>query len=436
MNLRELNHILIPKAAFTWDAWERTRTGRVLRPLVEVLGSITTEGQVVFVAMLIAGAAGIDVRFSHLYLVFSGLFGLMVAALLLRPLGYIAADELHIRVEHPAHVTAGSPLLFTLVLRNTGRRTLHALRVSGPFLPWDGQYDGAAPQLSVLAVGAEARLTIQTRFLVRGARTIGAFTVGSVRPLGLARGNRLRSAMPRFMVLPQRVPVVELPLPPLRYAALGQPSASIAGESFELLGVRPYRPGDRPRDLHARAWARHGIPLVRELRHESHRRAGVIVDLTAQPSRELADVALGLAGGLAQYLVDHGVVVDVAVIGQQVKSVTVGARAAGIEAAWELLALAEVGASEASTAAPGCLPWRAWSACHAVVAHTGTGTEQAAWDRLETLRAQSVELRTYAARDRVRGTTPAADWIFEEKALRAGTPVVAVGGRVLPAGGA
>ena len=258
MNLRELNYILIPKSAGSWEQFQSTRTGRLVLPFLEVVGSATKEGQAVFVAMLVTGAAGIDVRYSHLYLVFSGLFGLLITALLLRPLGFVRAAELGVDVEHPPKVVSGEPLTITLVLHNTGARPLYALRVSGPFLPWDGSYHGPPPAVDLLRPGETARLPVTARFLVRGARSLGPFSVGSIRPLGLARGNRRPSPPLRFIVLPRAVRVVEMPLPPWRYVHLGSPQAAAGGESLELLGVRPYRAGDRPRDLHWRAWARHG----------------------------------------------------------------------------------------------------------------------------------------------------------------------------------
>ena len=421
MNLRELNYILIPKRSGSWERWAQSRVGRFLTPPLEVLSSITAEGQVVFVAMLITGAAGVDVKYSSLYLVFSGFLGLLVSALLLRPLGAIRAEELVVGVEHPEQVVSGEGLAVTLVLRNTGARPLYALRISGPFLPWDGTYEGSRPSVSLLGVGEVARLTVTTRFLVRGARTLGAFSVGSVRPLGLARGNRQRSPALRFNVLPRLLTVIDMPLPPWRYVSFGSPQSAMGGESFELLGVRPYRQGDRPRDLHARASARHGEPIVREMRQESHRRAGVLVDLTAAPGREVVDAALGLAAGMVQFLANRKVVVDLCVLGRRPCALTVGERAAPLSAAWEMLALVEAGPPEPGfTADPGQFGLTTWSAGHVVVAH---GADPSPYVRLRALGAIGLPLRSYAVVERPRGERPPVDHVFEETTLRANTGV-------------
>ena len=137
MNLRELNYILIPGDNERWEDWVRTPWGRRIRWLATPLLSLTREGQAVAVAVLITGAAGVDVGGSHLYLVFCGLMGLLASALLVRP--FARLDGVELRVERPPRVEAGQPLTLTAVLRNTGRTPRFGIRVHGPFLPWDGK---------------------------------------------------------------------------------------------------------------------------------------------------------------------------------------------------------------------------------------------------------------------------------------------------------
>jgi uncharacterized protein (DUF58 family) len=417
VNLRELNYILIPKSGFSLERWETSRTGRVLRPFVEVFAAATTEGQALFVAMLVTGAAGVDVRYSHLYLVFSGLFGLLVAALLLRPLAAIRPGELRVAVEHPAAVVSGEALTVTLVLENTGDRPLHALRVSGPFLPWDGQWDAARPAVAALAPGEVVRVSTAVRFLVRGARRLDPFGVASVRPLGLARGNRRPSPALRFTVLPREVPVATLPLPPWQAAVRAAPmgAARGLGDGEELLGVRPYRPGDRLRDLHPRAWARHGQPIVREMQAERLRRALVLVDVTGCRRRETVDAALGLAMGLVAFLVRNHVEVEVVGLGRAPRALAVGERGAGPALAAELLAQLEAGASaEPGLDAATVLGRLPVGAVHAVRAIDAGDRPSAI---LSELAVHVPWVRTYGVRRAARGTPPVADFVFDEPTL-------------------
>lgn len=424
MNLRELNYILIPKSGFSLERWEASRTGRVLRPFVEVFASATTEGQGLFVAMLVTGAAGVDVKYSHLYLVFSGLFGLLVAALLLRPMAAVRPEELRVGVVHPPAVVSGEALTITLVLENTGRRPLHALRVSGPFLPWDGVWQGRRPSLAVLAPGETARLATTVRFLVRGARRLDPFGVASVRPLGLARGNRRSTPVLRFTVLPREVPVLACPLPPWQMAgprAASAPRQSI-GDGEELQGVRPYRPGDRLRDLHVRAWARHGEPIVREMRAERHRRALVVVDVTACERRETVDAALGLAMGLTSYLARNHVDVELVGLGRTPRAVRVDERGAGLAVAWDALAQLEAGPpADAALATATLMARLPLGAVHAIRAVAGADAGPPPW----AVMAMHVEsVRTYAVRRVHRGPPPPADFVFDEETLGATSGVV------------
>lgn len=424
MNLRELNYILIPKSGFSVERWEASRAGRLLRPFVEVFASATSEGQGLFVAMLVTGAAGVDVKYSHLYLVFSGLFGLLVAALLLRPMAAIRPGELRVGVSHPPAVVSGEALTVTIELENTGTRPLHALRISGPFLPWDGQWDGARPAIAALAPGETARLQTRVRFLVRGARHLDPFGVASIRPLGLARGNRRPTPTLRFTVLPREVPVLSMPLPPWQVTA---PSASFSrlqrvGDGEELLGVRPYRAGDRLRDLHARAWARHGEPIVREMRAERRRRALVLVDVTGGERRETVDAALGLAMGVTTYLVRQHVDVELVGLGRHPLAVPVGETGAGLALAFERLAQLDAGPAVDPALAPATVATRLRvGAAHVIRAVGGQGEGPSLTDML-AMHVPAV--RTYAVRRAPRGPMPVADVVFDEATLAAPGGVV------------
>lgn len=342
MNLRELNYILIPRSTERFDGWNRTRAGRIAEFVTTPLHSLTREGQVLIVATLIAGAAGIDVRFSHLYLVFCGLVGLLVAAFLSRPIARIGAVEL--RIEHPPRVAVGEAVRFTAVVRNTGRHPVYALRIHGPFLPWDGTWISRRPGIGYLAPGAEARVVLSASFLVRGERYIGRFNVASIRPLGLMHGRRVVSGPVRIRVVPPVVPIHAPPPPAVAAPPEGRGRSRIRGESFELLGVRPYRRGDRLRDLHARSWARLGEPMVREYRTAMRRRVRVaLFGAMEKPDREGFDGAASLAASLVAWAARGETRVELVVATAQPGTIIVGHDGSAFERALDLLATAEPG---------------------------------------------------------------------------------------------
>lgn len=336
MNLRRLNYILIPRSTERFDALAHSPLGRRLQNLF----ALTPEGQLLAVATLVSAAAGIDVRFSHLYLVFCGLFGLLVAAAACRPFARIR--HLDLRVEHPPRVAVGETITFTVVLHNRGPRPLWALRVSGPFLPWDGTWIERRPGVARLAPGEEARVVLRARFIERGERWLGRFSAASVRPLGLMRGNLAFTDPVRVTVVPAIVALHGPPAPPVPVPLAGARHARGAGDSFELLGVRPYRQGDRIRDLHARSWARLGEPMVREYREARHRRVRVALHAgMSRARRDDLDAAAGLAASLVARAARGETRVELVTLSAEPGEVTVGHDAAAFERALDLLAAAE-----------------------------------------------------------------------------------------------
>ena len=127
-----------------------------------------------------------------------------------------------------------------------------------------------------------------------------------------------------------------------RHQPGGVALASKSGEAMDLLGVRPYRPGDPVRDLHARSWARTGIPVVREYQQEYFTRVGVVLDTDgADPAR--LEAAVELAAGVIAHLSRGEALVDVIVAGDKVHELTVGRSLGYLDQALDLLATVERG---------------------------------------------------------------------------------------------
>jgi uncharacterized protein (DUF58 family) len=128
----------------------------------------------------------------------------------------------------------------------------------------------------------------------------------------------------------------------MRHQPGGVALASKSGEAMDLLGVRPYRPGDPVRDLHARSWARTGIPVVREYQQEYFTRVGVVLDSDiADPER--LEAAVELAAGVIAHLSRGEALVDVLVVGDRVHELTVGRSLGYLDQALDMLATVERG---------------------------------------------------------------------------------------------
>ena len=339
LNLRRLNYILIRGDADSWETWLKGRFGRFLLMLISPFIVLTPEGGVVAVTALLTGAAGVDVHFTRIYLVFCGLFSLLIAAFLARFI-FARPGALTLSAWAPARVASGQPVVVTLELTNPNPKPLWVLRVQGPFLAWDGRWLVRRPTVPVLGPGEQVRVESTLVLTERGQRPIGRFSVASVRPLGLVRGKSIYSEPVRIIVVPRTLDIEGLAPPPLIAADNAEHVRGHAnGADFELAGLRPYRPGDRIRDLHARSWARLGEPMVRTFRRTAQREAAVILDASAVRFDEAAfEGAVSLTASLVRWACGHGARVRLLILADRSREIVVGAQVAPVDIALDALA--------------------------------------------------------------------------------------------------
>ncbi|MBI4705388.1 MAG: DUF58 domain-containing protein [Deltaproteobacteria bacterium] len=345
MNLARLNHVLIPATHAERERLRRRLPARLAQPLVWIFYALSTEGRVLALAALFVGAAGLEVGVMQVYLLWSVLFGLLCGALGASALLRLGRVRLEVRA--PARVALGESASFELVLRSEAAREHHNVRLGGPFLPWDGRWESEPAPVARLGAGGSARSVARARFLARGEHHLDAFWAAELGPLGLSLGPAVHSEGCRLLVLPRIAPVASLVLPARhRLQPGGLAGASRTGESAELFGLRPYRPGDPVRDLHARTWARTGIPHVREYQQEYFVRAAVILDLCrAGTSERVLEAAISLAAGVVARLSRSETLVDLLVAGPSLQALTIGRSLGSLEQALDLLAGLRAGPS-------------------------------------------------------------------------------------------
>lgn len=338
MNFARLNHVLIPSTKEGRDRLRETRLGRAIRPLGAAYFALSEEGRVVLLLWLVNGAVAVDVRATQFYLLWAGLTGLLVASWVLRR--RFALDGVRFRMRAPERVTVGEVIQIAAELTNEGDREHQTLRVRGPLLPWDGRFVAEPPTVPSLAPGAQARAVVKARFSARGEHHLDPFHVAALVPLGLAAGPALFSGGVRFVVVPRIAPVARLRLPAShRYQPGGVALASRTGESMEIIGLRPYRPGDPLRDLHARGWGRRGQPVVREYQQEYFTRIGVVLDTDAEVATEdQLEAAVSLAAGVVAHLTRGEALIDLLVVGDEVHRLTLGRSLGFLDQALDLLA--------------------------------------------------------------------------------------------------
>lgn len=343
MNLARLNHILIPPSKEGRDRLRGRVAGRVLAPIGWLFGALSTEGRGTLGLALVLGMLALDVYGTRVFLLWAALLGLLAAGLLVRRAFRLSRVRLEVRV--PARVTVGTPVRFELCVHNDGPRDVHALRVEGPFLPWDGQWLRRQSGFSTVKAGQRALGGATARFVERGDHHLDVFQLRALLPLGLVVGPEVTSEGARFRVVPRIAPIEQLTLPlGDRYQQGGVASASRVGEALELIGVRPYRRGDPVRDLHALTWARTGIPHVREYQQEYFTRIGVCVDNDRSVTSERTlEAVVSLAAGVVGCARCAEALVDLLVVDGQVHPLTLGRSLGTVDQALDLLSCVRLG---------------------------------------------------------------------------------------------
>lgn len=343
-NFARLNYILIPETHEDRERLRASRTAKVVGPaLIGAFRALTRTGQIVVLLLIFVLTSGLDVDQSSNHLLAAVLFGALFASLAARR--SCAMGNVSVEVQAPPRVSVGQELVLRLTLRNRDARAYLGVQLERPFLTWDGTWVGPRLTVAELPAGGDVTLQATARFAARGRHYLDPFFAAETVPMGLARGPGALSGGLPLLVVPRVAPVrqLRLGLTP-RFQPGGVALASKTGESSELYGLRPYRRGDRLRDLHARSWARTGKPVVREYQQEYFTRVGVFLDTERAATTERGlEAAISLAAGVVQALSRGEALIDLLVTGDRVHALTIGRSLGTFEQALDHLACVQPG---------------------------------------------------------------------------------------------
>lgn len=339
--LARLEQLLTPRMRRARDGRRPVRHRRGLLQRSWLFARLSREGRALLsmASLSLLFAAGVGRSESHVLSIAT--LCLIVAALCFTR-GY-RLRSVAAAASAPQRVALGEEIQIAIELCNEGTREWHRLRVEPPLLPWDGKFTELPADVDALGRGERLRVCARACFAARGAHHLEPFRVAALVPLGIAQGAPQETPGVSFLVVPRVARVSSLSTPSgRRHQPGGVAGASRTGDTSDLAGVRPYRPGDPPRDLHARSWARHGVPMVRQYQEEYFTRVGVVVDtdVTAQRPDALEE-ALSLAAGIIARLCSGEALVDVLVAGQHVERLSLGRHLASLERALDVLAIVQ-----------------------------------------------------------------------------------------------
>ena len=176
--------------------------------------------------------------------------------------------------------------------------------------------------------------------LRRGRIEFESLSVGRADLFGLINAYATVPVKQHVLVLPKRYNLPDIKLPGNRAYQQGgvQLSTSVA-DSEEFQSLREYRPGDPPRKIHWKSWAKTGKPIIKEYQDEFFVRHALILDTFMEGgSGEVFEEAISVAASFACTVQTQESLLDLMFVGTEAFCETIGRGQGQIEHFLEVLA--------------------------------------------------------------------------------------------------
>jgi uncharacterized protein (DUF58 family) len=276
----------------------------------------TREGWYFLCATLLVGLAAINAGLNLLFLVWGMMLFLILASGVLSELCLRGLD---VRRAAPQALFADAPYLMGISLTNEKRR-LPSFSVEVEDLV-DGRPIEKRCYFLKLPAGRTQETAYRHVAAHRGRLRLSGFRVSTRFPFGLIHKSKDVETPTDLLVYPALFPV-----PPelLRGFAShhGRGHHKWRSRRGEFYGLREFRKGDDPRDIHWRTSARRGAPFVRETEDDEGQEVRVVLDnLPSAGAAEATDApfeeAVSLAASVACELLHRGYRVGLAARGEE-----------------------------------------------------------------------------------------------------------------------
>lgn len=193
--------------------------------------------------------------------------------------GFAVRPKVRIDGHLPDRLTAGRTADLTYTITNTGRLTAYGLTMGFGALPQAIEQMSAEHTISRLGPGETAHVTVTIRPTRRGLHRLGHPVCRSAFPFNLFWFGASRPGEQDLLVLPA---FSRLQMPVGQFGrhvqTAGLRLAGRVGASPEYIGSRPFMPGDSPRHIDARAWARLAAPATKEYDEDCDNYAALVLD--------------------------------------------------------------------------------------------------------------------------------------------------------------
>jgi uncharacterized protein (DUF58 family) len=237
----------------------------------------TPSGKVVMLALSVSALAGAITDDMPIYQIPVTLGVLvMVASACGSVLRWLSVS---ISGEWPDRVTAGQTVRGDFVVTNNSRWPLLDVSLAIFKLPVTWESLREERMVPTLPASESAKLPIRLIPRRRGRYQLPSVRAFSTFPFNLFRNQLGRKESRPMLVLPRFETLQRINVDiGQRYQPGGLALMSQIGESPEYIGNREYMPGDSPRHIDFKSWARLAKPVVREFHEEYFHRLGLVLD--------------------------------------------------------------------------------------------------------------------------------------------------------------
>ncbi len=204
----------------------------------------------------------------------------------------------------PDNPTAGRPWFYEVTVENLSRRSARDLVVEELNLPPGLEAAPPAEPLPRLDGGGRTVVSLGLTAEKRGIYELTALQAATLFPTGLIKPGRYVQTPDRLVVHPRydRLPSLQLPDGGRGNEGDGRPRRD--GE--ELAGLRDWRDGDRPKDVHWGATARSGRLVVREHASEGRPRVALLMETASGGDEAAFEAAVSATAAVAEVLLRLG----------------------------------------------------------------------------------------------------------------------------------
>lgn len=277
---------------------------------------------------------------------FGVLSALVAVILTVLVVGYVLRPRVEMTAQLPEHIVAGQNAQLRYRLRNVARTAACDLHVRFAELPEAIEMIAGPAIVPRLAPGESTEAIVTVRARRRGHLSIPLPMCQSSFPFNLLTFSSYRKERQTLTVLPVfyrlRMRVTRAGSQS-HFGAVGL--AGRADVSPEYAGNRPFLPGDSPRRIDTRAWARLSVPATKEYHNDADRRVAIVLDTRVGAMRGKSsgeeipelEAAVSFCASVA-FTIQRDCVIDWLLAGSELHELTAWPRATRVDKIHEVLA--------------------------------------------------------------------------------------------------